>query len=71
MSSFFTCHCHCQNLLRRGAEVAGRASFAYGRAADVAEWYEFLYKEKYSGEVYLELTFYSNVRVSPHWLTSA
>jgi hypothetical protein len=26
------------------------------------EWYEFLYKEKYSGEVYLELTFYSNVR---------
>ena len=27
----------------------------------MAEWYEFLYKEKYSGEVYLELTFYSNV----------
>jgi hypothetical protein len=28
------------------------------------EWYELLYKEKYSGEVYLELTFYSNVSPS-------
>lgn len=26
-----------------------------------AEWYEFSFKDKYSGEVYLELTFYSNV----------
>lgn len=26
----------------------------------MTEWYEFSYKEKYSGEVYLELTFYSN-----------
>lgn len=25
------------------------------------EWYEFSFKDKYSGEVYLELTFYSNV----------
>jgi hypothetical protein len=28
---------------------------------DEPEWYEFTYKDKYSGEVYLELTFYSNV----------
>jgi hypothetical protein len=27
----------------------------------MSEWYEFTYKDKYSGEVYLELTFYSNV----------
>jgi hypothetical protein len=27
----------------------------------MVEWYEFSFKDKYSGEVYLELTFYSNV----------
>lgn len=27
----------------------------------IVEWYEFSFKDKYSGEVYLELTFYSNV----------
>ncbi|WVR09462.1 hypothetical protein IAU60_006529 [Kwoniella sp. DSM 27419] len=30
------------------------------KKGEVDEWYEFLYKEKYSGEIYLELTFYSN-----------
>ncbi|WVQ95125.1 hypothetical protein IAU59_002219 [Kwoniella sp. CBS 9459] len=30
------------------------------KKGEVDEWYEFLYKDKYSGEVYLELTFYSN-----------
>ena len=29
-----------------------------------SEWYECLYKDKYSGEIYLELTFYSNVSPS-------
>jgi hypothetical protein len=32
-----------------------------GVRADRVEWYEFSFKDKYSGEVYLELTFYSNV----------
>lgn len=32
-----------------------------GMIADASEWYEFLYKDKYSGEIYMELTFYSNV----------
>ena len=31
------------------------------KKGEVDEWYDILYKEKYSGEVYLELTFYSNV----------
>ncbi|KAK4689162.1 hypothetical protein P7C73_g936, partial [Tremellales sp. Uapishka_1] len=30
------------------------------KKGEVDEWYEFQYKEKYSGEVYLELTFFSN-----------
>ncbi|WVF67491.1 hypothetical protein IAT40_002247 [Kwoniella sp. CBS 6097] len=30
------------------------------KKGEVDEWYEFLYKDKYSGEIYLELTFYSN-----------
>ncbi|ORY35735.1 hypothetical protein BCR39DRAFT_511825 [Naematelia encephala] len=30
------------------------------KKGEVDEWYEFLHKEKYSGEIYLELTFYSN-----------
>jgi hypothetical protein len=30
----------------------------------IIEWYEFSFKDKYSGEVYLELTFYSNVSCS-------
>jgi hypothetical protein len=36
------------------------------READELEWYEFTYKDKYSGEVYLELTFYSNVSGTDH-----
>lgn len=37
-----------------------------GHLADTkAEWYELQYKEKYSGELYLELTFYSNVSLVP------
>lgn len=31
------------------------------KLGEVDEWYDILYKEKYSGEVYLELTFFSNV----------
>jgi hypothetical protein len=31
----------------------------------MVEWYEFSFKDKYSGEVYLELTFYSNVSYKP------
>ncbi|WVN86238.1 uncharacterized protein L203_101399 [Cryptococcus depauperatus CBS 7841] len=30
------------------------------KKGEVDEWYEFLYKDKYSGELYLELTFFSN-----------
>ncbi|WVW85414.1 hypothetical protein I302_107452 [Kwoniella bestiolae CBS 10118] len=30
------------------------------KKGEVDEWYDFLYKDKYSGEVYLELTFFSN-----------
>ena len=30
----------------------------------ISEWYDILYKEKYSGEIYLELTFYSNVNLA-------
>ncbi|RSH82261.1 hypothetical protein EHS25_005971 [Saitozyma podzolica] len=30
------------------------------KKGEVDEWYEFSYKDKYSGEIYLELTFYSN-----------
>ncbi|WRT68597.1 uncharacterized protein IL334_005575 [Kwoniella shivajii] len=30
------------------------------KKGEVDEWYEFLYKDKYSGEVYLEMTFFSN-----------
>ncbi|ORX38332.1 hypothetical protein BD324DRAFT_620459 [Kockovaella imperatae] len=30
------------------------------KKGEVDEWYEFTYKEKYVGEIYLELTFYSN-----------
>jgi hypothetical protein len=33
--------------------------------SDRIEWYDIFYKDKYSGEVYLELTFFSNVRTSP------
>ncbi|KAI9637599.1 uncharacterized protein MKK02DRAFT_43525 [Dioszegia hungarica] len=40
------------------------------KKGEVDEWYEFTYKDKYSGEVYLELTFYSNeappVKRNPH-----
>lgn len=34
------------------------------------EWFTFLHKEKYCGEVYLELTYYSNVCVKPPNLRS-
>ncbi|KAK8854621.1 hypothetical protein IAR55_003360 [Kwoniella newhampshirensis] len=30
------------------------------KKGEVDEWYEFTHKEKYSGEIYLEMTFYSN-----------
>jgi len=30
--------------------------------ARYAEWFQLMYKDKYAGEVYLELTFWSNVR---------
>ncbi|WVQ79745.1 hypothetical protein IAT38_001845 [Cryptococcus sp. DSM 104549] len=30
------------------------------KKGEVDEWYEFTYKDKYSGEIYMELTFYSN-----------
>lgn len=33
-------------------------------ADKIAEWYELTHKDKYSGEVYLELTFYSNVSIT-------
>lgn len=34
------------------------------RADLLVDWYDFQYKEKYSGEIYLELTFFSNVRLT-------
>lgn len=33
-----------------------------GRSHFLSEWFTLLHKDKYSGEVYLELTFWSNVR---------
>jgi hypothetical protein len=29
----------------------------------VIEWFTLNYKDRYSGEIYLEMTFYSNVRL--------
>ena len=34
------------------------------KQGEVDEWYTFTHKDKYSGEIYLELTFYSNVSIS-------
>lgn len=37
---------------------------ALPHADQTTEWYEITHKDKYSGEVYLELTFYSNVSIT-------
>ena len=44
-------------------EVDGESTFIWRTMGSslYVEWYEFSFKDKYSGEVYLELTFYSNV----------
>lgn len=56
-------------VLKKG-EVDGEYQDPHGVSkyiAESTEWYEFTYKDKYSGEVYLELTFYSNVSPCPCW----
>lgn len=35
--------------------------FMRAQLTGLAEWFTLMYKEKYCGEVYLELTFWSNV----------
>lgn len=54
-----------EDVLKRG-EVDGEChTQLYQRRADpIADWYDFQYKEKYSGEIYLELTFFSNVSLT-------
>jgi hypothetical protein len=52
----------------KAGEVDGEsmASRDMGHGLISVEWYEFSFKDKYSGEVYLELTFYSNVSHQAH-----
>lgn len=54
-----------EDVLKKG-EVDGEylAHLHQRRADPIADWYDFQYKEKYSGEIYLELTFFSNVRLT-------
>jgi hypothetical protein len=51
------CQVPIEDVLKKG-EVDGECRW---QQELITEWYEFLHKDKYSGEVYLELTFYSNV----------
>lgn len=54
-----------EDVLKRG-EVDGEChtQLHQRRADPIADWYDFQYKEKYSGEIYLELTFFSNVSLT-------
>lgn len=54
-----------EDVLKKG-EVDGRSLKSKSQLIH-AEWYDIMYKEKYSGEVYLELTFYSNVSHILDW----
>ena len=57
------CIVNIEEVLKKG-EVDGEQAPRLALRLMSLEWYEFLYKEKYSGEVYLELTFYSNVSIA-------